>query len=263
MRAGDFMLARYFARNPDAVRQIIEQQHRLFRRLLEELNHSGVEILQNPWDMASLALLVRMVRPKTIVEIGSGSRASTLALASSAAGLNNGCRLLGIDILPHRSFTALCSGAFPDLPCCPVNDVQMDARLFEIDGDLANPVLMFYDVHDVPGEPPISQHAINRWFPRLSGETVAVHDCIPARADFPRALHGEKVLADDRMFGFLARHFSGKNFVGYAEMPVLIEYLNDRQQDILLATDDWRAMGYPDASTSVSYFRCSAVEVLG
>jgi hypothetical protein len=69
--------------------------------------------------------------------------------------------------------------------------------------------------------------------------------------------HGEKVLADDRMFGFLARHFTGKTFVGYGEMPILIDYLNERQQNIFLATDDLRAMGYADASSSMSYFSCS------
>ena len=172
------------------------------------------------------------IRPKTVFELGCGMRSSTIALALAAAEVP-GCRVCGVDIAPI-DFPSFASQHFPDLRFGPVVDTAVEATAFEIPDHWPRPILMLYDAHDggVPGKI-ISRHAIAKWFPKLAGQTVAIHDCLVVSPDF--VLPGERFAK--------AMHWSGRCIAGFAEVQHLMEWMNRERIDFWRPDDELAQLG--------------------
>jgi hypothetical protein len=171
---------------------------------------------QNAASLLQLWLLVNYVRPRSIFELGTGSRASTIALALGAAQLP-GCTVFGVDTAP-RDFRAFAAAHFSGLVFGPVLDTAVEATTFLIPDDWPRPILMFYDAHDggIPGKI-ISRHAISNWFSKLSGQTIAIHDCLVV----PR--HAEVEYGNPYIE---AIHWSGQKITGFPEVEPIVEWMN-------------------------------------
>lgn len=171
---------------------------------------------QNAASLLQLWLLVNYVRPSSIFELGTGSRASTIALALAAAQLP-GCTVFGVDHAP-RDFRAFAAAHFPDLVFGPVLDTAVEASTFLIPDAWPRPIFMFYDAHDggIPGKI-ISRHAVANWFGKLSGQIVAIHDClvVPREAQVE---YGNPYVE--------AIHWSGQKIIGFPEVGPLVEWMN-------------------------------------
>jgi hypothetical protein len=187
---------------------------------------------QSAQSLLELWLLVVTIRPRTVFELGCGMRSSTIALALAAAEVPE-CRVCGVDIAPI-DFPGFSSRHFPDVRFGPVVDTAIEATAFEIPDQWPRPILMLYDAHDggVPGKI-ISRHAIAKWFPKLAGQTVAVHDCLVVSADF--------VLPAERFAK--AMHWSGRWIAGFGEVQHLVEWMNREHIDFWRPGDELEALG--------------------
>jgi hypothetical protein len=182
---------------------------------------------QSAQSLLELWLLVVTIRPRTVFELGCGMRSSTIALALAAAEVPE-CRVCGVDIAPI-DFPRFASQHFPDLRFGPVVDTAVEATAFEIPDQWPRPILMLYDAHDggVPGKI-ISRHAIAKWFPKLAGQTVAIHDCLVVSPDF--------VLPTERFAK--AMHWSGRCIAGFGEVQHLVEWMNREHIDFWRPGDE-------------------------
>ena len=189
---------------------------------------------QSAQSLLELWLLVMTIRPRTVFELGCGMRSSTIALALAAAEVPD-CRVCGVDIAPI-DFPALARQHFPDLRFGPVVDTAVEATAFEIPDQWPRPILMLYDAHDggVPGKI-ISRHAIAKWFPKLTGQTVAIHDCLVVSPDF--VLPGERFAK--------AMHWSGSCLAGFGEVQHLVEWMNREHIDFWRPSDELEQLGLP------------------
>jgi hypothetical protein len=171
--------------------------------------------MQTAGSLLELWLLVLSVRPMSIFELGTAQRSSTIALALAASELP-GCIVYGIDIAP-REFGSFAAKHYPELRFSPVIDIASEATRFEIPDHWSHPVLTFYDAHDggIPGKI-ISEHAISRWFPKLAGQTIAIHDC--ARAPLPTSEYLPQYVE--------ATHWQGETIVGFPEVGPLVQWMN-------------------------------------
>jgi hypothetical protein len=187
---------------------------------------------QSAQSLLELWLLVVTTRPRTVFELGCGMRASTIALALAAAEAP-ACCVRGVDRDP-MDFPSFATRHFPDLRFGPVLDAAIDATDFEIPDWWPRPIFMFYDAHDggIPGKV-ISQHAIARWFPKLAGQTVAIHDCCVASPDFvlPPGSYNE------------ATHWSGRRVAGFGEVQHLVEWMNRGRIDFWRPGDELEKLG--------------------
>ncbi len=201
---------------------------------------------QTAQSLTELYLLVLALQPRTIFELGAGSRSSTLALAAASAALPRECEIYSLDISPVP-FKAFANQHFPDLKFGPVTDIQQNAVKFFIPANWKYPLFMLYDAHDedVP-DSIISSHAIAHWLPRLSGQSVAVHDCsiFPANYAGSFASHYTEAV-----------HFSGRKVVGYAETAPLVAWMNQWQVDFCRPGDELQALGFEGHDSSLIYFR--------
>ena len=188
---------------------------------------------QSAQSLLELWLLVRSIRPRTVFELGTGKRSSTLALAHAAAELAD-CTVRGLDLAPI-DFARFAQGHFPDVRFGPVIDTAAEATTFEIPVEWPRPIVMLYDAHDhgVPGKI-ISRHAIAHWFPRLRGETVAIHDCAVIEEGGPDGYPAEAVRA---------RHWSGRTVAGYPEVEWLIDWMNTRRVGFWRPGDELKQFG--------------------
>ncbi len=105
---------------------------------------------------------------------------------------------------------------------------------------------MLYDAHDgdLPGVV-ISKHAITRWFPRLAGQTIAVHDCSVRASDDGIDYPPPHVKAV---------HWSGRAVIGYAEVVPLVSWMNRERIDFWRPGDELETLGLPGQDSSLIAF---------
>ena len=229
-------------------RRLIAERLQAFRsviRQLEDIYNIRPFPHQTAQSLTELYLLVRALRPRTIFELGAGSRSSTVALAAASATLRK-CRIYSLDICP-TPFKGFADQYFPALKFGPVTDIQQNAVEFLIPGAWKFPLLMLYDAHDddLPNSV-ISSHAITRWLPRLSGQVVAIHDCSVFPADYAGTFASSYTEAV---------HFSGRKVVGFAETAPLISWMNERRVDFCRPGDELQELGFDGHDSSLIYFR--------
>jgi len=230
------------------------QGRHLISEKLEGFNNIYTELEniydKRPFDQQSAAsllqlwLLVMSGKPMSIFELGTGSRASTIALALAAAEVP-GCTVYGVDIAP-RDFRGFTASHFPTLQFGSVVDKAVEATTFAIPDEWERPILMFYDAHDggLPGKI-ISRHAISSWFPKLSGQTVVIHDCLvlpnDAPTEYPSPYHG-------------AIHWSGQKIIGFAEVGPLMEWMNRERIEFWQPGEELAKLGFPMAESYLIAF---------
>jgi len=229
-------------------RNLIAQKMNEFGEILEKLcdiyqirpfTHQSVQSL------TEMYLLTLAVESHTILEIGCGSRSSTIALASAAAELEHDCVLYGLDIAP-TPFEQFSRINFPNLNFCKVVDIVTDVTQFEIPDDWERPILTLYDAHDedILGSV-ISSHAILNWFPKLSGQVIAMHDFSVFPADDPFAPDNNHVMA---------LHFSNRKIIGFREVTPLVSWMNELKIDFTRPGDELAEMGFKNGDSSLIYF---------
>ena len=203
---------------------------------------------QTAQSLLELWALSIAIRPKTIVEIGAGSRSSTIALALAAAEIPE-CVVRSIDIA-QRDFDVFARSNFPDLRFARVEDIVAEASSFEIPEEWPRPLFMLYDAHDGDLEGKIiSRQAIDRWFPKLGGQTIAIHDCsVWASADAGICVPPH----------VKAIHWSGRPVVGYAEVIPLIDWMNRERIDFWRPGDELAELGLPGEDSSLIALKISA-----
>ena len=229
-------------------RSLITQKLHVFQDVIRKLEEIyGVRPFQHQTaqSLTELYLLVLALQPRTVFELGAGSRSSTLALAAASATLSRECRIFSVDISPIP-FKAFVDQHFPGIRFGPVTDIQQNAVNFLIPGRWKFPLLMLYDAHDddVPNSI-ISSHAIAHWLPRLSGQVVAMHDC----SVFPANYTGSFASSYTE-----AVHFSGRKVVGFAETAPLVAWMNERQVDFCRPGDELQELGFEGHDSSLIYF---------
>ena len=185
---------------------------------------------QSPQSMIELYLLVSVVKPKTIFELGTGYRASTLAMSLSANKLQSTPKMVSFDLKP-RNFMEIVGSLSEimgeELNCAAVEDIQGNALEYNIPEEWEKPIFVFYDAHDTP-KCELFKYAIDLWFPKLKGQTVAVHDCSVTAKEFPITL------SDHR----LVRHFSGRYISGFYEVIPMTNWMNENRVDFSRPIDE-------------------------
>lgn len=229
-------------------KEMIKQAVAVFREFivrLEEIYNVRPFNQQSVGSLLEMFLVTLTVEPKTIVEIGTGTRSSTLALALAAARLRNPCKIYGIDIAPV-DFIHLTNRFFKEFKFNQVTDIKMNLADFDIPADWERPMLMLYDAHDndIPGVV-ISEHAITHWFPKLAGQVIMVHDCSVFAADLQLNLDGDHVSA---------LHFSDRKVVGFREVKTIVKWMNDSMVDFYRPNDELRDLGFEGLDSSLIYF---------
>jgi hypothetical protein len=200
---------------------------------------------QTAQSLTELFALVHAVRPRTIFELGAGSRSSTVALSLAAARLPRPPSIFSVDVAP-ADFGSLAAVNFPDLRFAPVEDIAMEATGFRIPETWEHPIFMLYDAHDhdIAGIE-IFPHARDAWFPAMASAVVAVHDCSvyeTIRPDLPAPYH-QAVYAPD------------VTLAGYGEVPGLVTFLHDRSLALGLPGREMETLGVGGEGTSLIYFR--------
>jgi len=200
---------------------------------------------QTAQSLTEIYLLTLALKPSTILEIGCGSRSSSLALASAGAELDSDVLLYGVDIAP-TPFDKFTEAYFPGMSFCNVIDIKIDATEFEIPDEWERPLLTFYDAHDddLPGSI-VSAHAISNWFPCLSGQVVSVHDFSVFPADSP-ATPGD--------IHSMESHFSNRKIIGFKEVVPLVSWMNELKVDFTRPGDELGEMGFQGGDSSLIYF---------
>jgi hypothetical protein len=214
-------------------------------RRLEDIYNVRPFNQQTAQSLTELYLLVNACQPRTILELGAGTRSSTLALAAATATLSSKCKIYSLDISPI-SFQEFRTQHFSDLKFGPVTDIQENAVNFLIPAKWKRPLFILYDAHDddIPGSI-ISSHAIDHWFPHLSGQVVAVHDCSVFSADYAESFANHYTDAV---------HFSGRRVVGFREVTPLVRWMNDRRVDLHRPGDELKELGFEGHDSSLIYF---------
>lgn len=200
---------------------------------------------QSVGSLLEMYLLTLAVAPRTVVEIGTGTRSSTLALALAAGQLAKTCTIYGVDISPG-DFGKMTRTHFPDFRFGRVIDLTMNLANFDIPAHWELPILMLYDAHDndIPGVV-ISSRAIKNWFPRLQGQVVMVHECSVYPGDLDLQLDAEHVSAS---------HFSGRQVAGFFEVAPIVQWMNDQRVPLQRPADELVDLGFDRLDSSLIYF---------
>src|SRR5262245_51325463 len=161
-------------------KQELKELHSLFLRIiarLEDIYQVRPFNQQTAQSLTELFALVQAMKPRTIFELGAGSRSSTLALALAAARMSTKPPIFSLDVAPV-DFRSLARTHFPELRFAKVHDIPMEATRFSIPHKWDHPIFMLYDAHDddLPGVK-IFPHARATWFPAMPDAVIAVHDC--------------------------------------------------------------------------------------
>jgi hypothetical protein len=196
---------------------------------------------QTAQSLTELYLLVKVIKPATVFELGCGTRSSTIALAMA---LTEGC-IHGVDLSP-TNFKALMNKNFPCIKCAPVIDHALNALDFEIPEDWKRPIFTLYDAHDndIPGVK-IFPHAEEKWFPKLKGSIIAMHDCSIGDSKVNYPLDGDH---------FSCRHFSGRYVSGFFEVIALTEWMNENSINFYRPGDDMKRLGFDGHNSSLICF---------
>jgi hypothetical protein len=229
-------------------KQELKDIHSLFLRIiarLEEIYQVRPFNQQTAQSLTELFALVQAMQPRTIFELGAGSRSSTLALSLAAARMSTRPPIFSLDVAPV-DFQSLATTHFPELRFAPVHDITMEATRFSIPLKWDHPIFMLYDAHedDLPGVK-IFPHAKTGWFPAMPGAVIAVHDCSvypELQADLPQPYH-QAVYAPD------------VTLAGYGEVPGLVEFLHEKALPLGLPGREMELLGIGGEGTSLVYFR--------
>ena len=229
-------------------RQELKDLHSLFLRiiaLLEDIYQVHPFNQQTAQSLTELFALVQATLPRTIFELGAGSRSSTLALSLAAARMSTRPPIFSLDVAPV-DFPSLTTRHFPDLRFAPVHDIAMEATQFSIPRKWDHPILMLYDAHDddLPGIK-IFPHARTAWFPAMPGALIAVHDCSvypELQPNLPEP-YRQAVYAPD------------VTLAGYGEVPGLVEFLHQKALPLGLPGREMESLGIGGEGTSLVYFR--------
>jgi hypothetical protein len=228
--------------------QELKELHALFVRIiarLEDIYHVRPFNQQTAQSLTELFALVRATRPRTIFELGAGSRSSTIALSLAAARMSDIPSIFSLDVAP-TNFRSFARAHFSGLRFAPVHDIAMEATRFRIPDKWERPILMLYDAHDddLPGIK-IFPYARTAWFPRMRGAVIAVHDCSvypEPQADLAQHYH-QAVFSPD------------VTIVGYGEVPELVAFLRQHSIPLGLPGREMQALGLGSEGTSLVYFR--------
>ena len=212
---------------------------------LEEVYNVRPFNQQTVQSLTELYLLILAIQPKSVFEVGCGSRSSTIALASATAELDITCPVFGLDIAPVP-FSDFVKTHFKELRFGPVIDIAANATQFLLPVEWQQPIFTLYDAHDddIPGHT-ISTHAINSWFSRLKGQVVAVHDCSVFKNDSRVEVGPEYTTA---------YHFSDRKVIGYKEVSPLVNWMNKNRVDFYRPADELKALGFEADGSSLIYF---------
>jgi hypothetical protein len=136
-------------------KQELKDVYSLFLRIiarLEDIYQVRPFNQQTAQSLTELFALVQATQPRTIFELGAGSRSSPLALSLAAARMSPRPTIFSLDVAPV-DFKSLTKTHFPDLRLAPVHDVAMEATRFSIPQKWEHPIFMLYDAHndDLPG----------------------------------------------------------------------------------------------------------------
>jgi len=226
----------------------LKDAHQQFKRIisrLEEIYNVRPFNQQTAQSLTELFGLVLAINPTTILEVGAGSRSSTIALAMAAARLSRVPRLMSIDVNPGN-FTHFANSQFPQLQLAPVEDVCVEATQFRIPSNCGERIFMLYDAHDddLPGVK-IFPHARRTWFPEMSRAVVAVHDCSVS----PQPQEGLASYYQQAVFS------SEVTLVGFGEVPGLVEYLHEQKLTLGLPGRELQSLQVGGEGTSLIYFQ--------
>jgi hypothetical protein len=192
---------------------------------------------QTTQSLTELFLLVKILNPSTVFEVGCGTRSSTIALS-----LPLNAPVYSIDISPV-DFDALMKTNFPGLSYSPVRSIATNAVDFKIPKEWKGPIFTLYDAHDddLPGVK-IFEYALKEWFSRLRGSVVAFHDCSVSDhlIEYPASSTHHS-----------ARHFSGRYINGYGEVIPMVEWMNKNEIDFYRPGDDLKALGFGGHDSSL------------
>ncbi len=222
-------------------KSFIQETLNFFNTIIKSLeNHYNIRPFnqQTAQSLAELFLLVKILKPATVFELGCGTRSSTVALAKA---MENGC-VHGLDISPV-DFKGLVEKAFPNLKFSPVIDHACNAVDFMIPKDWKRPIFTLYDAHDgdLPGIK-IFPHALKNWFPELRNSIIAFHDC--TITDHPIVYSSE----DDH---HCSKHFKGRYISGFEESVPLTKWLNENEIDFYRPGDDLMKLGFQGKFSSL------------
>jgi hypothetical protein len=226
--------------NSEVGRRVIEDTLRDFQSVIsifERIYNRYPFNQQTAQSLTELFLLTKILNPKTIFELGCGTRSSTVALSSA----NSGATVYGLDISPVN-FESLMNSNFPNINHSRVIDYSLNAAIFEIPEEWEKPIFTLYDAHDgdLPGVE-IFSHAKSHWFSKLKGQIIAFHDCSVMQEE-PHNLSVGHVSS---------RHFSGKYIVGYSEVKHLVNWMNENGLDFYRPGDDLQRMCFDGSNSSI------------
>ena len=229
-------------------KQELKDFHALFVRIiarLEDIYQVRPFNQQTAQSLTELFALVQATQPRTIFELGAGSRSSTIALSLAATRISPSPLIFSLDVAPIN-FRSLTTTHFPDLRFASVHDIALEATQFSIPHKWGQPIFMLYDAHDddLPGIK-IFPHASTTWFPAMPGAVIAVHDCSvypEPQPDLPQPYH-QAVYAPD------------VTIAGYGEVPGLVEFLHDKKLALGLPGREMELLGIGGEGTSLVYFR--------
>jgi len=211
-------------------------------KVLEDFYNIRPFAQQSSQSLAELYLLAKGFKPGTIIEIGCGTRSSTIALSLAVRELGN-CEFFGVDISPIN-FPSIMAKVLPDVPFVNPIDIIQDASKFMLDPSWPRPLFLFYDAHDqdIPGVV-ISDHAIKEWFPLMEGGLIAFHDFSVSDYSGVDKDHKE------------AQHFSGLYLKGFDEVIPLTDWMNDKRIPFYRPGDELLEMGFDGSKSSLIYVR--------
>jgi cephalosporin hydroxylase len=154
--------------------------------------HRGLSMYKNPFDLALYPILLDRLRPRTLIEIGSGAGGSALWFADQAriAGLD--LRVVSVDLRPPTGV---------EHPA--VEFLEGDARALEAvlrPGELARPLLVVEDASHQAGTTAAVLDFFDRWLE--PGEYIVVEDGILTAMRVPELYDGGPLRA---IHEFLAR----------------------------------------------------------
>lgn len=207
---------------------------------LEEVYNIKPFNQQSAQSLTELYLIAKCVEPKTIIELGCGTRSSTIALTVAAQEISD-CTVYGVDISPVN-FPSLMEKHFPEVKYTRPIDFSINAVDFEIDPSWKKPILFFYDAHDddIPGVK-IFPYAQEHWFPHLENQILVIHDC---------SVSDDPCVDSDH---YAAQHFSGKYIKGFKEVIPMTEWLNSLRLPFYRPNDELNMLGLAERDTSLIY----------
>jgi hypothetical protein len=227
--------------NSENGKKFIQETINYFTKIISVLEeHYNIKPFsqQTAQSLTELFLIVKILKPSTIFELGCGTRSSTIALSQA---IEKGC-LYGIDFSPVN-FDELVNKSFPGMIHAPVIDHTMNAVDFFVPKTWERPIFTLYDAHDddLPGIK-IFPHAEKMWFPELKNSIVAFHDC---------TITDQLIIYPSESDHYSSKHFNGRYISGYGESVSLTKWMNKSKIDFYRPGDDLTKLGFTGNQSSL------------